>query len=75
MLRRNGKQTISLFDSGKFTNAQQVYNSRGTAYGIQRSKRRLRGNGLVLQLKFYSEAGKPFKLIGWSSLDTGDTIP
>jgi len=38
-------------------------------------KRRIRGQGYSLQFKFFSETGKPFTLIGWSTFDTGNNVP
>ena len=53
------------------TSRQQVYPAK--AYKVVQHRRlQLRGSGLALQLKFTSEAGKPFRLIGWSSFDTGN---
>lgn len=44
---------------------QQVYSTAGNQ-SVQYTKRKLRGSGMAAQLKFTSETGKPFELIGWS---------
>jgi len=58
--------------SGKYTTTHQIYKDKSFR-GVQRSKNRLRGRGHSLQLKFFSESYKPFRIIGWGSYgDTGD---
>lgn len=61
--------------SGRWSQPQQVYYPRGNHYSVHRARRRIRGHGLVMQLFFYAEEGKPFKIIGWSNLDTGNNVP
>lgn len=61
-------------DGARWSTEQQGYK---TATNATYSERRLkiRGNGLALQLKFKSEAGKPFNIIGWSTLDSISQVP
>lgn len=51
---------------------QQVYNPVGTRQ-VNFSRRKLRGSGLSAQLRFESEPEKPFRLIGWSILDSANS--
>lgn len=60
--------------NGRFTTTQQVYRD-DTTYDYSRSKLKVRGNGYSLQFKFFSETGKPFTLIGWTTSDTGNNVP
>ncbi len=55
--------------SGRYTSNYQVYSDR-SFYGVQRRRIRMRGRGYALQLKFSSDPGKPFKLVGWSAFET-----
>lgn len=59
---------------GRFTTRQQVYRSDGTR-DYSRAKVKMRGNGYSLQLKFSSEPGKPFSILGWTTSDTGNNVP
>ncbi len=54
--------------SGKFTSTQQCYNTRRTNFDLNVRRLKLRGSGKSLQLKFSSEAGKPFTILGWSQV-------
>lgn len=58
----------------RFSQAEQIYLTRQYASA---SPRRvwLRGQGRVLQIKIYSQAGKPFTIYGWSMFETGNTQP
>jgi hypothetical protein len=56
--------------SGKWSTSQQVYNP--TAYRfLTHSRRKLRGKGPSLSLKYSSETGKPFNIWGWAIWATG----
>jgi hypothetical protein len=61
-------------NSGRYTTEQQIVGTRSN-YGIQRARRTIRGRGYSLQLKFLSESDKPFTLHGWSSFETGASLP
>lgn len=60
--------------SGRETSAHQIYIDRSFV-GVQRRKLRLRGRGYTLQLYFFSETGKPFNIVGWSSFQSANNIP
>lgn len=56
--RWSTKQKISVFDPN---------------FSVKANRIRLRGRGLVLQLKFQSLTAKPFNFIGWSVFETQNT--
>lgn len=71
-------------NSHKFSPAVQVYRFRreytpssGTDYDsgfpVTVTKNRIRGVGRALRIKFYSEAGKDFDILGWAISYTGTT--
>lgn len=60
--------------SGKYTNPQQVYRTRGNR-DYQLSRLMMRGNGRSLQFRFFGETGKPFIVVGWSGFETVDGEP
>lgn len=55
----------------RFSTAEQVYVAKSYVSYVPK-RLWLRGQGLALQIKFYSEAGKPFNLIGYSIFETGN---
>jgi hypothetical protein len=59
--------------SGKWSTAQQLYNSALTYRDVNFRRLKVRGKGRSMQLKMYSEAGKPFTIIGWTVWVTGNT--
>ena len=73
--------------SNKWSDPQQVYRFKLPIYPDQddltfdngfvvtMSKSKVRGYGKSLSLKFYSETGKDFDLLGWSIMLTGETRP
>lgn len=61
-------------DSGKVSNEQQCYVTK-EHYGIVSRRIRPRGSGTALQMRFSSEAGKPFTIIGWSGFETANNLP
>lgn len=58
----------------RWSNPQQGYRNRTNTDFVTR-KLKIRGNGLALQIKCYSETNKPFNITGWSILDTVATVP
>ncbi len=59
----------------KWTNAQQIvrgFLNIGTV-AYKTAKLKLRGNGLALQIKIYSEEGAAFYINGWSVFVTGNS--
>jgi hypothetical protein len=73
--------------SGRWSSRQQVYRIRAskvpeestTEYdpgnAVVTSRSRLRGYGRALQLRFESEEGKDFDLLGWGVVFTGNSDP
>lgn len=53
-------------DSGKWSTPQQAYRPSLLYRNINHSRLKVRGKGKALQIKFYSESGKPFNIIGFS---------
>lgn len=74
-----GALCSSVFDwttsasSKKWSTAQQLYNSTLTNRTISKRRLKMRGKGKALQLKFTSETGKPFTILGWSIFETQNT--
>ena len=61
-------------NSGRVSVSQQCYKARNY-FGMSHRRLKIRGSGLALQMKFESEEGKPFTLIGWSALDSAGVLP
>ncbi len=61
-------------NSGKVTNSQQCYKSNSD-FDISKYRLKIRGEGLALQFKLFSESGKPFTVLGWAGFETGNTLP
>lgn len=53
----------------RFSTAEEIYLTRSY---VSKTPRRLwlRGQGLALQMKFYSETGKPFNIIGYAIFES-----
>lgn len=60
--------------TNRWSNPQQGYLNRSNVDYVTK-KLKIRGNGLSLQIKCYSEVNKPFNITGWSILDTVGTVP
>lgn len=58
--------------SNKWSSQQQVYNPSSVNRSINFRRLKVRGKGRALQLRFESESGKPFTIIGWSLKETGN---
>lgn len=59
-------------DTGRWSMRQNVYKQTdGFKHGTRRLK--IRGHGKTLQLRVSSQAGKPFKINGWTILITSNT--
>ena len=54
-------------DAGKWSTPQQCYKDGPSYKGVRYRRLKLRGTGKAIQLKKYSESGKPFTCIGWST--------
>ncbi len=57
---------------GRFSDAKEVYRTRSNV-SVQQARVKVRGRGRSLQFKFYSTAGKPFELLGWSAWETSNS--
>lgn len=68
----------SIFDwtssptSGKWSTSQQLYNDAVQHRRVNFRRLKARGKGRALQLRFVSETGKPFTIIGWAIWETGN---
>lgn len=59
--------------SGKWSTSQQVYSTAlFPSRDVRHRRLKIRGKGKALQLKFESESGKPFSIIGWSILESSN---
>lgn len=56
-------------NSGKWSSLQTIYNNK-PYFGMIFRRHRLRGQGIVLQIKVTSVDGLPFDIMGWSSFET-----
>lgn len=56
-------------NSGRFSSQQVIRNIKPN-YGFSFAKVRLRGRGLVMQIKISSWVNEPFDIMGWSLMDT-----
>lgn len=54
--------------------ADQENKPRDTGHDIWMSKLKIRGQGKSLSIRFESEDGKDFQLLGWSIPFTADTV-
>jgi hypothetical protein len=55
-------------NSGKWSSLQTIYNNK-PYFGMIFRRHRLRGQGIVLQIKVTSVDGTPFDIMGWSSYE------
>jgi hypothetical protein len=74
-------------ESNKWSSSQQVYRFRqnvvpdvndldfDNGFPVVITKNKLRGFGEALSLKFSSESGKDFDILGWGVMMTGETRP
>jgi hypothetical protein len=56
-------------NSGRWSTNQYTVNSKPN-FGLIVRRHRLRGQGLVLQIKVSSVEGEPFDIAGWSAFET-----
>lgn len=59
-------------NSGRWSTAQLILNNNSN-FGVIFRRHRLRGQGLVLQIKITSVDGQPFDIVGWSAFETQNT--
>ena len=60
--------------SNRWSSPQQGYRSQ-TNYTYTQRRLKVRGYGLALQFRFYSDEGAPFNITGWSTMDTVSNAP
>lgn len=60
-------------NTGKWSTSQQVYRSGLLNRNVNYSRIKVRGKGRSLQLRFSSDSGKPFVLLGWTIWVTGNS--
>jgi hypothetical protein len=61
--------------ANKWSTSQQCYTVNRTNRDVSRKRLLTRGSGPAVQLKFTSQTGKPFNIIGWSGAVTIDATP
>lgn len=59
-------------NSGRWSTAQRIVNGQSN-FGTIFRRHKLRGQGVVLQIKVLSVDGQPFDVIGWSTFETQNT--
>lgn len=62
-------------NTGEWTQRQTITQNIAhteTNYDAGRRRLKVRGSGTALQFKFSSVTGKPFNIVGWSTLDTAN---
>jgi len=52
-------------NSGRWSTSQSCYDQAPSNANISMRKLKIRGRGKAIQLRFKSESGKPFNIIGW----------
>jgi len=52
--------------NGKWSTSQQAYSVNHLGKSVSYRRLKIRGKGRSAQLRFYSETGKPFNIIGWA---------
>lgn len=62
-------------NSGKWSTPQQVMKFYDAKQGVNFKRLKIRGKGRGLQLRFYSETGKPFQIQGFSLYETINAQP
>lgn len=74
-------------NAGRWSNPQQAYKPKrfhiattasepfNDGHGIRRSKLKIRGKGVALSIRYESQDGKDFQLLGWAIPFTADSTP
>jgi hypothetical protein len=74
-------------DTGRWSNPQQAIkpmryriptdpdDPNNDGFGVKHSKLKIRGHGTSLVVRFESEEGKDFQILGWSIPFTAETTP
>lgn len=56
--------------TGRWSSNQQCYKDGPFTQSVRFRRLKVRGHGKALQIKFTSETGKPFTIIGWTTLES-----
>ena len=59
-------------NSGRWSSLQQIYNPNLLYRDVNYRRLKIRGKGRSLQLRFESETGRPFSIIGWSIAESSN---
>lgn len=62
-------------NTGRWTSRQIIEEDASDEYSVKMHKRKIRGQGKVLQFKIENIPGKNFNIIGWSALDSVNQLP
>jgi hypothetical protein len=63
-------------DSGDWSSQQhQSVVNENTQYDLRYNRLKIRGEGVALQFKVFSEPGEPFSIVGWSGWETSNANP
>lgn len=57
-------------NTGRWSTKQQCYYEGPFQQAIRYRRLKIRGHGTAMQIRFESETGKPFSLIGWTALES-----
>lgn len=60
--------------TGKWSTKQYVAKAT-PGFSVLTNRLKVRGHGLSLQIRVESVPGKPFEIIGWSCVDSGNAVP
>lgn len=61
-------------DTGKWS-TNQIVEHDDTDYAFSSKRLKVRGSGLALQFKVSSVDGEPFDIVGWSAMQSANSIP
>jgi hypothetical protein len=61
--------------TGRWSTPQQGYKANRSNYGVKVAKLKARGHGKAIQVRFTSQSGMPFNIIGWTMFETMNSMP
>lgn len=59
-------------NSGRWSTSQSCYDQAPSNANMSMRKLKIRGRGKAIQLKFKSETGRPFNIVGWGIWESGN---
>lgn len=59
-------------NSGRWSTSQSCYDQAPSNANMSMRKLKIRGRGKAIQLKFKSETGRPFNIVGWGIFESGN---